>query len=450
MPPDLASLRAAAQDLAAQPLQTTVDPLVGYCQRWLRPDDPLRPEAVQVLQATTGLSEPMIHWGLETTFGAWVGRTGDEAAAIRALVAADLGASVRLGVWGPGFRPNTQERWVPAGVVVQILAGNVFAATVHQLLAGLLARTAQVLKPASGEAPFLELLRRTLSQVDPALAATVAIVPFTANRADAPLRTALYQAADVITVTGSDATIVAVRGEVAGLGLDPAPAIHGFGHRLSAAYVAAYHLEAADRRSAVWRGLAVDTCAYDQSGCLSPQVAFLEDVLPTELPSLAQECFAALQGQTTEWPVGERGNGYGAARRSFLDRVRMEGGTVVDDGAVAVAVQTGDRIIPGPGGRVLALAPLAFPQGALERLEPFRGHLGTLGVALHPAVPLAKWRQSTGLFPKPAAGAENSTGFNRICPIGRMQTPAIAEPHDGRPRLRLFLRKEQRPTPGLP
>ncbi|MEO7994623.1 MAG: acyl-CoA reductase [bacterium] len=408
------------------PLQSRIDPLVGYAQAWRDPASPWRTEAYPLLP---DLSPALIDWGLETTFGAWVGTTGDEASAIRACLAAEFPKPAALNGWVPSFSSGKEERFVPYPVALQILAGNVFAATIHQLMAGLLAGTHQLIKPATAQRPFVELLLRTLSQVDLDLAGTIELID-ESNLASA------YQRADVITLTGSDTTIETITKAITAT--DATPTLHAFGHRLSVAFIARWCWEHDTTRAATFEALALDTTAYEQSGCLSPLIAFIEDVLITDLPSLADQAFAALQSCATRWPLATRSASDTVARRAFLDQARMKGQTVLDDGTVAVVLDSSPLPVPSPGHRILVLAPVGHPHGVIEKLAPYRDHLGTLGAALHPAVPYKGWRQSSHLFTK------SGPAFNRLCALGQMQTPSIAEPHDGRPRVRLFLRKEER------
>lgn len=433
-------------------MQDVIDPVVGFCQRLCNPRDAFRNELITALEHTSGLSRPVIEWGLNTTAGAWIGRTEDEASAIRAMLQVELAKPAALGAWIPSARPEQEERWIAEPLTVQILAGNVFAAAIHQMLAGLIARTGQILKPASGDVAMVELLLRGLQDIDPQLASAIAVVPFASN--DDASRDEVLKAADVVTVTGSDATVAAITAQVDATNADGrGRVVHGYGHRLSAAYIGRHVWEQPATLATVAEALAVDACAYDQSGCLSPQVVFIEDCLPTALGPIAQTCFDALQRLSQSWPMGQQSTAQQLHRRTWLDQRAMEaplpGGVspVRMDNQVAVVTDTTSPVRPGPGGRILVIAPVGFPQGVLERLRPWQSQLGTLGVALHPAIPLKGFRQSSGLFGKGSSGEVTGPGFNRLCPIGQMQTPRIDEPHDGRPRVRLFLRHETRQRP---
>jgi len=449
--PRLARAIAVQPELLQRPLQGVIDPIVGLCQRWCQPADPLRQRTIALLEECTGHHPSVIAWGLDTALGSWIGQQGDEAAAIRELLQAELTQPASLGAWVPGFRPGEEYRWVPVSVTLQILAGNVFAALFHQLLAGVLSRSVQLVRCASGQEPLLRLFIEGLSQVDPDLAAL--LVPVTFDHQDTAALDAAIRLADVITITGTDVAVAAVTEATARVsaadGRDRV--VHGFGHRVSAAYLAHAIWHDAERLAAAASALAIDTCAYDQQGCLSPHVVFAEDALPTDLPVIGAALFAALQEQTALWPINVRHPAFLGARRAWLDSHRMRGGhpglphSWADENVTVVTDSDTPVGLP-PGGRTLVLAPVGFPQGVLERLRPWQQSLGTLGVALHPAVPLKGFRQSSGLFGKGPSGEATGPGFNRLCPLGQMQTPRLAEPHDGRPRLRLMLRQEKRPV----
>lgn len=451
--PRLARAIAVQPELLQRPLQGVIDPIVGLCQRWCQPADPLRQRTITLLEECTGHHPSVIAWGLDTTIGSWIGQQRDEAAAIRELLQAELTQPASLGTWVPGFRPGEEYRWVPVSVTLQILAGNVFAALFHQLLAGVLSRSVQLVRCASGQKPMLALFIEGLSQVDPDLAAL--LVPVTFDHQDTEALDAAVALADVITITGADAAVEAVTYATARVNAADGRGrvVHGFGHRVSAAYLAHAIWHDPERLVLAASALAIDTCAYDQQGCLSPHVVFAEDALPTDLPVIGAALFAALQEQTVRWPVGVRHPAFLSARRAWLDTHRMRGGHPglphcwADDN-IAVVTDPDTPIKLLPGGRTLVLAPVGFPQGVLERLRPWQEWLGTLGVALHPAVPLKGFRQSSGLFGKGPSGEVTGPGFNRVCVLGQMQTPSLSEPHDGRPRLRLMLRQEKRQVAG--
>src|SRR5262249_17502067 len=148
--------------------------------------------------------------------------------------------------------------------------------------------SAQFLKCASGTALLPRLFAHSIYEADSRIGACLEIAEWPGGRAD--LESALFSNADLVTAAGTDETLASIRQRV------PLPArFLGYGHRLSFGYITREVLTQQGHRQVAARA-AADVAAWDQFGCLSPQMIFVEDtgVVPPEVfaESLAGELAA--------------------------------------------------------------------------------------------------------------------------------------------------------------
>lgn len=325
-----------------------------------------------LLEATAalGFSEAVARAGLEAEFAAW--RAPGAVDAVLSELPADLDPARR-----------------PAAVLV-IAAGTLPASTLRQVLMARLLGARVLLKPASGQEP----VAAAIAAADPA----VAVRAFASS--DAAALAVAVADVDAVVVLGSDATCAAVAAAV------PADkAFVGYGHRLSVAWLDEATPEAL-------AGLAEDLCAWDQAGCLSPQVVWTREEPAAVLPRLA----AAVRRVEAALPMALP-DGAGRARSVARTLGLMQGAVAETASALLVALPAaGFR--GSPGARTLWVLPAAV--GALAPVAP---HLSCLAFAGDPA-----------RRPPVEAGV-------RVCSPGEMQRPPLAWPHDGRANLLGMLRR---------
>lgn len=327
------------------------------------------PAGRALLEATAaaGFSEAVARAGLVAELDAWAAPNA---------VAGVLGELPR------GLDPGRLPR-----AVLVIAARTLPASAMRAALMARLLGARVLLKAATGQ----EALAEALALADPNVVAS----PFGSD--DVAALEAAVGEVDAVVVLGSDATIAAVRAVV------PAdrPFV-GYGHRVSAAW-----LDGADEAALV--GLAEDLCAWDQAGCLSPQVAWVTGD-PEEVAARLAAAVAAVEGRlpmdvpTGAWP----------ARHAARARAEMLGRAFATETALIAALPA-SAFRASPGHRALTVLPA--DEAALAEITP---RLSTLAVA--------------GRVP---AGLDPGT---RLCPPGRMQRPPLTWPHDGHPNLTPLLR----------
>ncbi|NQU10647.1 hypothetical protein HQ590_07655, partial [bacterium] len=255
-------LRSAGRAVLGQrTTDAVITALATAAARWLPPESPWRARAAADAPATTGFSVPMVQQAIDLTFGALT------ATALTAMVDRELGGPRVLDDFqqhGP-----TQTRAFGPGLITHILAGNIPAPGINSLCTGLLLRAANLVKPSAADPVFPGLFAESLREVDPLLGSLVAICPWSREQADVT-RAALTKA-DAVVVYGDDHTIAHFRQRT-----PPATRFLGYGHKMSLAVVPREVLVAGNLE-ALAAAAAFDASVYDQQGCLSPHVFYVEE-----------------------------------------------------------------------------------------------------------------------------------------------------------------------------
>jgi hypothetical protein len=286
---------------------------------------------------------------------------------------------------------------------------------------GLLLRSAQFVKCASGHSFVPRLFAHSLYEADPKLGACLEIAEWRGGTA--ALEAALFAEADCVTATGSDETLAAIRKT-----LPPRVRFIGYGTRVSFGFVAR---EALDEQREVAVRAAADVIAWNQRGCLSPHVIYVESGGRAGPEEFAEILAEELETREKSHPRGSlhppEAAGI-AAHRSFYE-VRA-----------AHSPETKLWTSSGSTAWTVVLEPdIRFQASCLNRFVYVKP-VGDLTEALHGADAVRERVSTVGL----AAGEERAAklvlqlaqwGARRICPLGEMQRPPLSWRHDGRTAL---------------
>jgi hypothetical protein len=321
--------------------------------------------------------------------------------------------------------------------VAHVSAGNVPGLAIPTIVTGLLAKAAVVVKPAAGDPVLAALVARSLASIDPDLGDCVAVA-YWPGGTDA-LTDVLLRRTEVVTVEGDDATVAAVTERARGRVL-------GFGRRLSCALVTR---EATADLGRVVAGLARDVSLYDQHGCLSPQVVYVETGGPASALDVAAALGRALVELEHELPRGPLSPEAHQAVRALREaaewnaiagqEVRIFGSPAAS--GVTVLYEADPTFAPAAAYRTVRVKPLEEIAGLMRHLGPWAGCLEAVGVAGSMA---RRHEVTTALAP---------SSVSRICPVGRMQSPPLGWHRGGVARLQTLLRwvdVEEAPPPASP
>ncbi|PYK99301.1 MAG: hypothetical protein DME19_09135 [Verrucomicrobia bacterium] len=396
---------------STQSLIALLDDLAG---NWLDANCRFRQLALKLGPEATGFSSATLARGLDAFFSQL---TADH---LHALLQQELGHVDRLERFvAAGGEQKTQRVALATGprLLVHITAGNVPNPTLMSMVLGLLARSGQFVKCASGSALLPRLFAHSLYEADPKLAACLEIGEWKGGRLD--LEKALYAEADCVTATGSDETLAQIRSHL------PAHVrFLGYGHRVSFGFIAREVLSNHGAKKTA-AAAAADVVAWNQLGCLSPHLFYVEAGGAVSAELFAEMLAGELAKREQTEPRGNipaadaaaiasRRAGYDirAAASSDTRQWQSQGST-----AWTVVYEADPRFQLSCLNRFIHVKAAASLSEALHTAETTAGLAATAARAEPLATELARW------------------GVTRICPIGQMQVPPLTWRHDGRPSL---------------
>jgi len=413
----LRALREAQAKVATRPVRALVAAIDAVAQRFLDPTDPLRQLAERVLPPVTGYSPPMIRATLDRMAADW------RAERLEALLVAELGDPTLLDTFRPYAGGATHA--VGPRLVVQIFSGNVPGVAVTALVRALLVKAASLGKTASGEPILPALFARALAEHDPELGAAVAVLHWPGGAEE--LENRVLQAADAVVVYGGDEAVAALRART-----PPHIPFVAYGHRLSCAVVT----REAAAEPAVVAAAARDVATFDQQGCVSPHVVYVEEGGAVSPAAWAAQLADALATLEVELPRGVLSPGETAAIRQI--RAEAEFAQLAGTGvalyasphstAWTVIFEPDPSFVPSCLNRVVRVKPLARLEDLPELLRPVARWLQTIGYA----GPRERF--------EPLAPRLARSGACRLAPLGFMAWPPPTWHHDGQPPLRVLLR----------
>jgi len=408
------------QYLAARSTHALVGLISEVAGNWLNEAYPFRKLALNQRPQLTGFSRHTLTVGLDNFFRQLTREN------LHALLTQDLGHAKRLDeLVAAGVEERGQRAAFAAGpeFLVHIAAGNIPNPTLMSMVLGLLTRSAQFVKCARGTSFLPRLFAHSIYDADHKLGACLELAEWRGG--EAALEQALLAEADCVTATGDNETLAAVRAR-----LPSKVRFLGYGHRVSFGFVASGALSGfRDRR--VVQQAATDVVAWNQLGCLSPHVIYVEHG-----GGVSAEQFAALLAEELERREAEEPRGALpvelastiASRRAFYEvRAAHSPDTRMwcsENSTAWTVVYEAD-----PKFQASCLHRFVYVKGtpdlasALRGADELRGMVSTVGLAAPEdqaaalAQQLARW------------------GVARVCPLGQMQNPPLTWRHDGRPAL---------------
>jgi hypothetical protein len=408
------------QYLAARSTQGMVGLIAEVADNWLNEAYPFRELALAQGPKFTGFSRGTLATGLDNFFKQLTGEN------LNALITQDLGQLKRLDDLAA---TNEEERRNRAAFacgpefLVHIAAGNIPNPTLMSVVLGLLTRSAQFVKCASGTSFLPRLFAHSLYDADHKLGACLEIAEWRGG--EVLLEQSLFAEAECVTATGSDETLAAIRAKLAAK-----VRFLGYGHRVSFGYVASGALSGFGAKKVVQRA-ATDIVAWDQLGCLSPHVLYVEHGGVVAAEQFAELLAAELARREDTEPRGgltvEQAATI-ASRRAFYEvraahtpetRLwRSENST-----AWTVVYEADANFQTSCLNRFIYVKGTPDLDETLRGADSIRGKVSTVGLAAPDDAALELVRRFA------------RWGVTRVCPLGQMQNPPLTWRHDGRSAL---------------
>jgi hypothetical protein len=408
----LGAARGAAATLRRCSTSAVLARLDAFVELWADEAYAPRRLAERTLPSVTGFSPETIRHGLPALLEPLRG------GAIGALLGEELGSVRFLDEVYRGCRAHLPS------LMTHVLSGNIpgFAATA--MLLSLAMRGAVLVKSAVGDPLLPAMFASSLAEEDAELGACVVVAHWRGG--DRLLEDVAFAGSDFVSASGSDAAVAAVAARVRGR-------FAGYGHKVSFAFVGRGCLS--DMRSAEhWADrLAYDTSLWDQQGCLSPQLCYVEDGarvkaadfgrlvgeamsrwarrLPPRRLSVEEQAAVLRFREEALWSAAASGSG---APEVFSSE---------DSLAWSIRVEPGSDFLPTCLNRCLRVKAVAGVEQLRQVLAPHRRFLEAAGIAVDPTRRAA------------VVDVLSGCGVHRICPLGRMQHPPLSWRQGGRPRI---------------
>ncbi len=397
--------------------------LAALADNWTEPDFPFRKFLLAESPKETGFSPQTLASGLDSLFKSI---TIDS---LTGLVRQELGHDLRLDEMRGSEETHTKSAMaVGPELMVHVTAGNLPSPGIVSIILGLLLRSAQFIKCSSDHPLALRLFAHSIYDADPKLGACLEVAAWKGgNQICEP---PLFDQADIVTATGSDETLESIRRNV-----PSKTRIVSHGHKVSFAYLSRDAMSGYKVRR--WaEGAATDVAAWDQQGCLSPHVIYVQEggeVNAGKFAEMLADQLARLEQLEPRAPLPVQESAAIAARRSFYEvRASHSPDTLQwrspESTAWTVVFENDPQFQISCLNRFIYVKPVLDLQHLLKHAELVREKVSTVGLAALDdearllAHQLARW------------------GVSRVCRVGKMQTPPLAWRQDGRPVLTDLLR----------
>jgi len=386
---------AAVRYLRSRSLDDVLTAIDRVVANWLTPTEPVRHLANALLPKATGFSPAMIAHGLPLLLQPL------RADAIRALLESEVGAR----------RANAPT------LTMHVLSGNIPGLGAAPMVFGLALGSAALIKSAAADPLFPALFAGSVSAVDGGLGQCLAVTYW---RGGDPIEDVAFAVADLVVASGSDAAIAALAARVPGRFI-------GYGHRVSFAAIGAECLGDTAVAGRLARRLAYDISLWDQHGCLSPQLCYVEPtgrIAPAHFAELLAE---ALAQYAVELPPRRLSLEEQTAVLGFRQETEWSDATTLlaSSGTTewSISLHSAPVFLPTCLNRCVRLAIIEDLRDLGMLLGPHRRFLEGAGLA----VGANRYAALAEMLAR--------SGVHHVSAIGRMQLPSLAWRQGGLPRI---------------
>ncbi|EFI59053.1 MULTISPECIES: acyl-CoA reductase [Comamonas] len=402
--------KAAAIHLRPMPVAEIIDAIDRAMARLLDRNDIYRQQAEAWLPVVSGYDADMVRLGLTGFFKTF------RAAQLKRFVAEDFPNPAVLDGFQPAAKGGAVRAFGP-DLLVHSWAGNVPALSLWSLVCGLLVKAPAIGKLASAEPLFAGWFARLLAEVHPPLADCLAVVWW--RGAGGEEADTLYDQADTVLAYGGNQTLDALRRRL--------PVTTRFlphGHKLGFGLIGAQALDTL-KAPGMARLAAWDVMRYDQQGCYSPHVFYVQRGAPVSPRAFADYLAAELANLQRRFARRELDLEEGAALARWQQNMEWGGephqllGPVDAPWSVAYS-ESLQPLAPTALYRTIAVVAVDRLDAVLPVVAAQRDYLQTAGIA---AGPEELYR---------LAGLLGAAGVTRISAIGSMSMPEAGWHHDGR------------------
>ncbi len=374
---------------------------------------PYRQKAEKLLPIVTGYDEEMIRLSLTSYLKSF--RKHE----LQQFLVEDLGNPLLLDDFQPRVKGGFSKAVGPE-LITHIWAGNVPALPLWSFISGLLVKAGNIGKVSSAEPLFAGWFAQLLVEVEPKLANCFAVVWWKGG--DEEREKAIFAQSDLVFGYGSNQSLEALKTRI-----PITTRFLPFGHKISFGLISNSTLDS----QKAWRiahQAAYDVVRYDQQGCYSPHLFYVQNGGRVSPRELARYMANELDNFEKKFPrrhlsIEESSSFSSWKQREEMSLFSNHDKEVLGDSANKWAVVYGeskDDFTPSPLNRVIRVIAFNSIEDILPAIHPYRSFLQTVGIAAEPNV-LFQWADKLG-----------GIGVTRITAIGSMTSPEAGWHHDGR------------------
>ena len=303
-------------------------------------------------------------------------------------------------------------------VIGHICAGNILGLAAFEMVMDKLVDAATWVKVPTEEPVFGALYAKSIQEVDPLLANSIAVLPFGSENAF--VQDYLFSKSDLVRATGGEharksLTELAKRHQVP---------LAGHWHKFSFIVISRDFLT--PEASEIAELASLDVCAWDQQGCFSPQEIYVESggsVSPKEFTGLLAK---EMERTTRALPKGTNSGKMQVLDGYYQYFTKETMGEPVkifpskDHQWLVVYDESNPNCEPSPLFRVIRVKPISDIMELPARVEPLGSFLQTIGVAI-PQNRLLAFAEAMG-----------RVGVTNLRTVSGMTLQKAWEPWDGR------------------
>jgi hypothetical protein len=406
--------KSREQNLSRKSVNEIVEVLNQVGSKWENRNYELRKEALAILPQITGFSQQMVEISIDSIFEMY--KHKDNKSNLTRMLESELDDPKCLDEFIQKRNTDYLVKAYGPEFIVNVFSGNVPALPVVSLTRGLLVKSVQLGKVASEEPYFANLFAKSLRDVDKEIANSIALTYWKGGNEN--VENVAFSEADVVVVYGGVKTIENIKKRIS-----QKTKLIPYGHKMSFGVIGNEYLTDESTARETTESAALDTSLYDQQGCLSPQLWYVE-----KNGNISPEKFAEFLAQEMEKINGKLPRGKISVGKSseiqqlrgtyeFKDNVRIFCSQKSTDWTVIY--DKNKEFEPSCSYRFVRVKPIDDISEISRLVIPIAEYLQTIGVALYEDR-LLRFSSEMGKI-----------GVTNIRPVGKMGIPGVGIPHDG-------------------
>ncbi|MCI2862836.1 acyl-CoA reductase LuxC [Staphylococcus hominis] len=319
------------------------------------------------------------------------------------------------------FVPNSKggySKAISSDIVTHLWSGNVPGLPLWSLISSLLVKSGNICKLPKSE-PFIgSWFAQIINEIDPTIGACIAVLYWQGGVTD--IERVAIKHSDIIIGYGDNNTLNEVSKRI-----PVTKRFLSYNEKISLAIISKEALKP-NKVKSLAQDIALEIIRYDQQGCYSPQMIFIESSLKITPKMFAQMIKSALQQLELQYPLHtlsidesmEHLNRLKDEEMKSLFNNNREVYTNKDSSWVLI-YQEELQFTPSPLNRFIRIMPFDDIHNLVHIFSPFKNYLQTVGIAASVETTF-KWCEKLA-----------NIGANRFSSINSMTLPEAAWHHDG-------------------